>query len=405
MENKIIAILVAVVAMMTSTLVFPWALRFAKKYGIVDNPNARKLQRVPVPVFGGVVVYSGILMGGLALMVLMPNMLLTWGLVAMTIMMIIGTWDDIKDLSASLRFLIEILLVIGFINLTGVYIDDLHGLWGVHELNPWLAYPLSVVAGVGIINAINLIDGVDGYSSGYGMLSCSCFAIVFWIVWSPVMLCMAVIVIGAILPFFMHNVFGLRSRMFIGDGGTLMLGMLMVVMAFYCMSGKGRLDMLEEYGVCVPAFLVAVGCIPLFDTLRVMSMRILRGTSPFHPDKTHLHHLFIDMGFSHLGAALSILMINTLVVFVWLLTWLAGWSLDVQMYTVLVMGVAVTFGFYNFMKMQQNGGPIDDEGYPEGSKLWFAMCKIGQMTHREDKFTWRLMRYLMDGPMLEGKAS
>jgi len=181
--------------------------------------------------------------------------------------------------------------------------------------------------------------------------------------------------------------------------------MLMVVMAFYCMSGKGRLDMLEEYGVCVPAFLVAVGCIPLFDTLRVMSMRILRGTSPFHPDKTHLHHLFIDMGFSHLGAALSILMINTLVVFVWLLTWLAGWSLDVQMYTVLVMGVAVTFGFYNFMKMQQNGGPIDDEGYPEGSKLWFAMCKIGQMTHREDKFTWRLMRYLMDGPMLEGKAS
>ena len=399
MSNTIMGLLVAVVAMTTSGLVFPYALRFAKRHGIVDNPNARKLQRVPVPVFGGVVVYSGILSGTLLLLALTGNGMLAWGLAAVTMMMVIGTWDDMRNLSASFRFLIEIALMGGFIGVTGVYIDDLHGLWGVHDLPRALAIPLSVFVGVGVINAINLIDGVDGYSSGYGMLACGCFALAFWSVWSIEMVCMALIVIGALLPFFMHNVFGRRSRMFIGDGGTLMLGMLMVVMAFYTMSGHGRMEALEARGLCIPALLIAVGCIPLFDTVRVMTMRILRGSSPFKPDKTHLHHLFIDMGFSHLGAALSILTLNGLVVVVWLLTWKAGLSLDGQVYVVTAMGVAVTFGFYKVMKVQQNGGPVDEEGYPQGTALWHRMCRLGKLTHREDKRAWRTLRHVMDGPL------
>ena len=400
MNNTSIAILVGLVALLTSAIVFPLALSFAKAHDIVDNPNARKLQRVPIPVFGGVVVYSGILIGGLVLMLLMPNTTLMWGLLAMTVMMLIGTWDDIRGLSVSIRFMIEFLLVSGFILITGVYIDDMHGLWGIHELTPWVGIPLSMVAGVGIINAVNLIDGVDGYSSGYGMMACTCFAIAFWSSWSPVMVCMALVNIGALLPFFMHNVFGVKSKMFIGDGGSLMLGMMMVVMSFYSMSSIGSLDGMELNNICIPAFVLAVCCIPVFDTLRVMTMRILRGKSPFSPDKTHLHHLFIDMGFSHLGAAIFILFINTMVVVVWLMTWLSGWPIDAQFYMVFVLGVLVTFGFYKFMKVQQNGGHIDEEGYPEGTALWHAMCKVGNWTHREKKRSWAIMRNLMDGPML-----
>lgn len=403
MNNTNIAILVGLVAMVTSACVFPLALKFAKTHGIVDNPNARKLQRVPIPVFGGVVVYSGILLGGLVLILLMPNTMLTWGLLAMTVMMMIGTWDDIRGLSVTIRFLIEFLLVTGFIFTTGVYIDDMHGLWGIHELAPWIGIPLSVVTGVGIINAVNLIDGVDGYSSGYGMMACTCFAISFWSSWSPVMVCMTLVIIGALLPFFMHNVFGVKSKMFIGDGGSLMLGMMMVVMSFYSMSSIGSLDGMEMNNICIPAFVLAVCCIPVFDTLRVMTMRILRGKSPFSPDKTHLHHLFIDMGFSHLGAALFILFINMLVVLAWLLTWLLGWSIDAQFYMVFVLGVLVTFGFYKFMKVQQNGGPVDKEGYPQGTVLWHAMCKVGNWTHREKKRSWAIMRNLMDGPLLGGE--
>lgn len=400
MDNTSIAIIVFIVALLTSAMVFPVALRFARKHDIVDNPNARKLQRVPVPVFGGIVVYLGVLAGWLVLMLFMKSEVLSWGLVAMTIMMVIGMWDDMRDLSATLRFVIEFALVGAFIAVTGVYIDDFHGLWGIHELTPWLAIPLSLVVGVGIINAVNLIDGVDGYSSGYGILACVCVAIAFWQVWNPVMVCLTVIVIGAIIPFFLHNVFGARSKMFIGDGGTLMLGTLMAVMIFCSLSSKFGLEALEDKGMSLIAFTIAVACIPVFDTLRVMTMRILRGNSPFKPDKTHLHHLFIDMGFSHLGAALSILLINASVVLIWLLSWKMGASIDVQTYIVVALGFAVTFGFYKYMKSQQNGGPVDEEGYPQGSKVWHIAQKVGDFTHREDKRFWRTMRDLMDGPLL-----
>ena len=400
MDNTSIAIIVFIVALLTSAMVFPVALRFARKHDIVDNPNARKLQRVPVPVFGGIVVYLGVLAGWLVLMLFMKSEVLSWGLVAMTIMMAIGMWDDMRDLSATLRFVIEFALVGAFIAVTGVYIDDFHGLWGIHELTPWLAIPLSLVVGVGIINAVNLIDGVDGYSSGYGILACVCVAIAFWQVWNPVMVCLTVIVIGAIIPFFLHNVFGARSKMFIGDGGTLMLGTLMAVMIFCSLSSKFGLEALEDKGMSLIAFTIAVACIPVFDTLRVMTMRILRGNSPFKPDKTHLHHLFIDMGFSHLGAALSILLINASVVLIWLLSWKLGASIDVQTYIVVALGFAVTFGFYKYMKSQQNGGPVDEEGYPQGSKVWHIAQKVGDFTHREDKRFWRTMRDLMDGPLL-----
>lgn len=401
-DNSLLIILVALLAMLTSLLVFPRALLYAKKHGIVDSPNIRKLQRVPVPVFGGVVVYSGILVGGLALLAVVQSSVVAWGLLAMTVMLVIGVWDDMKDISVTIRLLVEILLVVMFICATGLYIDDFHGLWGVYDIDPWLGIPLSVFVGVGIINAINLIDGVDGYSSGYGMQACLCFALAFWSVGSSIMVGLALIVIGALLPFFMHNVFGLRSRMFIGDGGTLMLGMLMVVMAFTAISSRGGLEPLERQGVCIPAFLIAVGCIPLFDTVRVMVMRILRGRSPFSPDRTHLHHLFVDMRFSHLGAALTILMINTMVISVWFLSWRLGASVDVQMYLVVALGFVVTFGFYHFMRLNQIGGALDEEGYPDGTSLWHGMCRIGTLTHREDKPLWRNIQKFVDGLMLKG---
>lgn len=104
MENKTIGIIVAVVSLMVSLTVYPLVLRYARAHGIVDNPNARKLQRVPVPVMGGVVVYSGILTGGLILNMFFPSDVLIFGLIGMTVMMIIGVWDDVKDISVTFRF-------------------------------------------------------------------------------------------------------------------------------------------------------------------------------------------------------------------------------------------------------------------------------------------------------------
>ena len=400
MSNALITLLVFMVSIAVSALVYPAALGYAKRHNIVDNPNARKLQRVPVPVFGGVVVYSGILAGGLVLSAFMWNWVMVNGIIGMTIMLLIGVWDDQKDISALLRLFVEIALVSAFIALTGVYIDDLHGLWGIDKLDDRVAIPFSVFVGVSIINAVNLIDGVDGYSSGYGMMACIFFGLCYWTVWSPTMTCLTMIVIGALLPFFMHNVFGQRSRMFIGDGGTLMLGMFMTVCTFYALSSTQPCDKLDENGLSLIAYALAVLCIPLYDTLRVFTMRILRGKSPFRPDKTHLHHLFIDMGFSHLGAALSILIANLSVVLAWLVSWKLGANADVQMYVVVVFGFLVTFAFYKFMKVQQNGGSVDEEGYPQGTWLWHRMCELGHFTHKENKRTWRVLKVIMDGPLL-----
>ena len=400
MELSQIAIIVTLVAMLTSALVFPFALRFALKHDIVDKPNARKLQRSPVPVFGGVVVYSGILAGGLVLLFFFRSPMLAWILFSVALMMVIGTWDDINGLPAFVRLLVEVLLVGGFIATTGIYIDNLHGLWGVYEMDPLYAIPISIFAGVGTINAINMIDGVDGYSSGYAMLACLCFAFAFHSAWTPGMVCLTMIAGGALLPFFMHNVFGARSRMFIGDGGTLMLGMLLTSLAFSALSSKVGLGPLEDQNVCIPALVIGVGCIPLFDAVRVMFVRMIHGKSPLKADKSHLHHLFIDMGFSHLGAAMFIIQMNIVVLLAWWLAWYLGASMDVQLYVVVAMALMVTAGVYSLMRWQQNGGPVDEEGYPQGTKLWHLLCRLGEWTHKENKPAWRMMRFIMDYPLL-----
>ena len=398
MNNTSLAITVMVVSLLVSLLVYPAVLRYAKKHNIVDNPNARKLQRVPVPVLGGVVVYIGFLLGVLTLSLFLYSHFILWGVIGMTVMMVIGVWDDVRDLSPALRFLIEVGMILAFILTTDIYIDDPHGLWGIKELPEWLGITISTVFGVGLINAVNMIDGMDGYSSGYVMLASIIFGLVFWSVWSTLMVCLAMIMVGALLPFFLHNVFGVRSKMFMGDGGSMMLGILMAIFAFFSLSSKTPCASMEKEGMSVPAFVLAVMCIPVFDTLRVMFMRMFRGKSPFQPDKTHLHHLIIDMGFSHLGASLFILMMNTSVVAIWWGMWMTGVSPDTQMIVVLLVGSLITFGFYKFMKVQQNGGPKDEEGFPQGTAIWHLFCRFGNWTHREDKRFWRTMRYIMDGP-------
>lgn len=389
-------LLISLVAFLVTTFVFPKILRFAKKHQIVDSPNGRKLQRTPIPVLGGVAVYLGIAMGYLILASYLPEPIIMWSLAAMTVMQIIGIWDDISDLSTMFRFLIEIVLVAVFIAISGFYIDDFHGFWSIHQVNSIGAVILSVVAGVGIINAVNMIDGVDGYVSGFCIQACLCFAIMFWIVNESVLSCMAMVVAASLFPFFFHNVFGIKSKMFIGDGGTMMLGVLMAIFVLYSLSSVTGCGILETKGVSMLAFTLSIMCIPVFDTLRVMTLRFLRGYSPFKSDKTHLHHLFIDMGFSHLGAAMSILSINLSVVLIWLILWKCGASMELQTYIVVIMGFLVTFGFYKLMKIQQFGGSLDEGGQPRGTALWHFFLKLGERSHLEKGSMWKWISRLMD---------
>jgi len=388
-------IIMAILSLSATTVVYPLVLRYALRHQVVDNPDARKIHRQPIPVMGGVAVYAGILAGCLAMYFLISKASIHWSLMAMTTMLVLGVWDDMKNLPAILRLLIQFGIVGAYMLLTGHYIHDFYGLFGIHEISLWVGIPLSLVGGVGTINAINMIDGIDGYSSGYGIMACTCFAVLFIIVGPSVWASLAVIVTSALIPFFFHNVFGVKSKMFIGDGGTMMLGFLMAILAIGAMSMR-RGPELEAKGIGVMAMTLAILCIPIFDTLRVMTARMLRGRSPFKPDKTHLHHLFIDMGFSHLRASTYILSMNLIVIIVWLLLWQCGASINTQTCVVILMGLTVTVGFYKLMRWQQHSGPIGDDGLPQGTPLWHAFCRIGMKSRKEKGKIWLTLRRIVD---------
>ncbi len=365
----------------------PHILRIAKDKNIVDNPDARKLQRIPVPVMGGIVVVFGILAG-----IMSSNLFFTSNInnilaviAAVVVIMFVGLVDDIRGLSPKIRFLIEILIVLYLIYATGNQINNFHGLWGVNILPEWASVPLTIFACVGIINAINLIDGVDGYSSGYCIMACFYFGYAFFKLGNMTMVTLAAIMTAALVPFFFCNVFGKHSKMFIGDAGTLSMGILTSTFVRNMLTASTDATTLADNLGLIPLSL-AVMSVPIFDTLRVMSARIARGASPFYPDKTHLHHAFIDLGFSHVGTTVSILCMNTLVVLAWLIAYKCGVSIDVQLYIVIAMGVLTTFGLYAFIYYHIR----------RNTKTCRAMRVIARNTHFERKGIWKTIQKRLD---------
>ena len=358
-EHILLSLIAFVVAFVSAVWIHPKILKVAKVKNITDNPDKRKLQREPVPVLGGVVVFFGIVMGMGLVSPYCDCHNTIFVLALMVLMLYTGTMDDIYGLTPRMRFTIEIVAALAIIALGGYAVDNFHGLWGIHRIPWWLSVPLTVVTVVGIINAINLIDGVNGLSSGYCIMACAIFGLFFWQIDDMMMTTLALASIGALIPFFIHNVFGNRMRMFIGDGGTLMMGMVLSLFVLQVLDadhateaelfdtghGPGR-----ELGL-IP-FTLAVLSIPVFDTLRVMTRRILRGTSPFHPDKTHLHHAFIDLGFSHLATTLTILGMNVTIVGGWYLLYQIGYSINTQFYFVVAVGLLCTMGVYLSKKLE-----------------------------------------------------
>lgn len=333
-------------------IIHPHIVKVAKIKGIVDNPNARKLQKEPVPVMGGVAVFFGIFMSfSFANMVVECSGLFEL-LTAMLLMLYLGSIDDILDLRAISRLVVQVGAILVLIYMGGDYrIDHMYGLWGIHALPHWIAVALTVFAAVGIINATNLIDGVDGLSSGFGVMASIVFSVAFFYIGDYPMVILCAATIGSLTLFFLHNVFGKKSKMFIGDGGTLVLGIILAAYVIRLICSSQPLDgsMISYDRASVIPFTLAVLSIPVFDTLRVMSTRILSGHSPFHPDKTHLHHMFIDLGFSHVITTVSILSLNCLVIAIWAMTFYAGCSANTQTLAVFMTSIACTFGLYRGM--------------------------------------------------------
>ena len=366
--------------------IHPRLVKIALLKNIVDNPDARKLQRTPVPVLGGVAVFFGVVIAIGCMSSVVDCSGLPVVIMAMMAMLYTGTMDDILSLSPGLRFVIEIVVVLLLIFVGGYCIDDFHGLWNIGRFSYWCAVPLTVVAAVGIINAINLVDGVNGLSSGYCIMACLIFGTLFFLAGEAPMTILAAVSVGALIPFFLHNVFGKTSKMFIGDGGTLVMGVVMSVFVIAILQNGSRVAAYVNPNVGLVPFTLAVLSVPVFDTLRVMSRRILKGTSPFRPDKTHLHHMFIDLGCSHVATTLAILGVNMFVVLCWWALEASGFSIAVQLYAVIAVSLLVTSGLYHFMQWH----------ICRDTRFMRAMRRLGYKTHisRTGIFFW--LQQVMD---------
>ena len=366
--------------------IHPRLVKIALLKNIVDNPDARKLQRTPVPVLGGVAVFFGVVIAIGCMSSVVDCSGLPVVIMAMMAMLYTGTMDDILSLSPGLRFVIEIVVVLLLIFVGGYCIDDFHGLWNIGRFSYWCAVPLTVVAAVGIINAINLVDGVNGLSSGYCIMACLIFGTLFFLAGAAPMTILAAVSVGALIPYFLHNVFGKTSKMFIGDGGTLVMGVVMSVFVIAILQNGSRVAAYVNPNVGLVPFTLAVLSVPVFDTLRVMSTRILKGTSPFRPDKTHLHHMFIDLGCSHVATTLAILGVNMFVVLCWWALEASGFSIAVQLYAVIAVSLLVTSGLYHFMQWH----------ICRDTRFMRAMRRLGYKTHisRTGIFFW--LQQVMD---------
>lgn len=355
--NTIPVIAAAIVAIVAVRWAYFKILHIAKDKGLVDNPDARKLQKTPIPVMGGIAVFFGMAFGLLTgytvggIVGAEFDTLMMPVLAAMVVMLYIGAMDDIMGLSPRSRFVIEIVTILGLIFASGGCIDTFHGLWGIETFSWWLAVPLTVFAGVGIINAVNMIDGVNGLSSTLCMLCSVLYGFVFMRAGDVSNAVLAFSTAAALLPFMIHNVFGLRSRMFIGDAGTMVMGLLMT---WFTMSMLRSDSPIAYYNsarnVNMIAFALAVLCVPVFDTIRVMTARILHKKSPFHPDKTHLHHVFVNVGVSHFVTTLTEVMIMLLVMLVWTVSVAQGASAEWQLYIVIAASMFFVWGTYALLR-------------------------------------------------------
>lgn len=342
-----------IVAAMAVFVVHPSLVKIAHLKSIVDNPDARKLNKEPVPVLGGVGVFFGIMFSLSVAGYYVEGMNIQFELIiAMLIMLYTGVGDDILQLSPRLRFALQIFVVCLMMFLGGIYIDDFHGLWGIGELPWYIAVTLTIFSCVGIINSINLIDGVDGLCSGYGVFASLAFAFCFLRMGDVSYAILAFAVAGAIFPFMLHNMFGERYKMFLGDGGSLVLGFICSLYVMRVIQSGN--EVVSESTISLT---LAVLAIPVFDTLRVMTARIIAKRSPFSPDKTHLHHMFIRLGYSHVITALNVIFLNGLVVLIWRLCKKLNLSGEVQLYVVIACGLLFTTGLYYTVEYLEKNKP------------------------------------------------
>ena len=306
--------LIGLISFIIGFLGMPVIVRIAKAKGFVVRPNKRMSHTGEVPNIGGLNICFSYM---LTYLLFEYNSLdqNQFFLIGMFAIMAIGFIDDVLVLTPMAKLFGETLAGIALIGFADIRITHLHGLLGITEIGIIPSYLISLFILIAIINAVNLIDGIDGLASGLGILYCLFFAVYFGLAgelsWSIGSICM----IGALAVFFIYNVFGSREKIFMGDSGSLLLGYLLTAFVFRFCEINAYHEVPEWLHMnAAPAVAICVLTVPIFDTIRVSLTRIKKHKSPFQPDKNHIHHLLLRTGLNHIQTTCVLLSVSLLFV-------------------------------------------------------------------------------------------
>ena len=333
-------------------IVLPMVVLMANRKRLMDNPDARKTQKRPVAVMGGTVIMLVICITSIILNLFYNISNLFPAMCVMMILYIFGMLDDNIGLSWQFKLGMQIFVIL-LLFFGGNYgINSLYGMFGIYSMPMWCACLLTVFTGLLLLNAVNFADGIDGLASGLGVLAS--LAMGYWNLRHGFVTqaLQSFTVVGVMASFFLYNVFSKRYKMYMGDSGSLVLGLFLFLSI--CQDPYYLADdafIVDSYFL---SFIIALFSAMLFDSVRVVIMRALKGNSPFEPDRSHLHHAYVDAGMSHLLATIKIILNNMAVIMVWYFTAKAELSEVLQLAIVLSVGVVFIWVPYFMLEYLKN---------------------------------------------------
>lgn len=289
-----VGILSFVTAFVVAMLVMPFLIKIITRFKLYDVPDLRKEHTIPVPTMGGVAVCIGMVVACMLWYEFTRDFFTISFFFSVVVLFGLGILDDLHNISVSNKFVLQ-LAVAALISFSGVRVTDFNGLFGIYGIPVAAQYTITIIAIAGITNAFNLIDGIDGLAGGLGFMSLLVLGLFLNISNDANTAIIAFSLAGALLGFLYYN-FN-PARIFMGDTGSLLLGFVISVLCIKLL--QINTSAAQAIIPHAPVFVLGIVLIPVFDTLRVFSLRIWNGKSPFSPDKIHIHHLLTTNGWSH----------------------------------------------------------------------------------------------------------
>lgn len=293
----------------------PSLIKVAILKRLFDAPSEeRKVHRRAVPTIGGIIIFAGTIFS-FALWYKIDNLIYydkifqsvnEFKLIVATslVLFFVGVKDDIIGTAPIIKLFAHILVALILVLMGDIRITSLHGIFGVEDIPQWGSVFLSIFTYVVVINAFNLIDGVDGLAAGVGFIACCAFGVWFIFANDYPYAALSFSLAGALLGFLIFNFS--PAKIFMGDSGSLVIGMFVCVLAIKMI--EYPIDQLDSFWVHVskPVFAVAALAYPLLDTLRVFTIRAVKGHSPFAADRNHIHHKLLDCKYNHVKTVMII---------------------------------------------------------------------------------------------------